>query len=291
MALETWFLLSLGSAFLMALTRIFDKILTRSIHPQLLPAIKKAINGSILLIFSYFVLRFYIPQSYNLWMFVLILALFDILATVLYFMAIKKEEVSKILPYQTSLIILLTFTFSIIFFSETLSLWKVIGALLIAAGAYGVLTDGKIRFPRSSKALILITFGGLLWVAYELTVKAGVSTFPPYLLAIFVYFVGDPFLWGYNLTKNREEIGSLRKKINLKTIFVLLAASFGAAFSALALYFALSMGPASIILPLAHTTPLFLVILSGEILQEKNIGIRFLSSTVIVLGIAFLYLL
>lgn len=291
MALETWFFLSLGSAFLIALTQIFDKILTRTIDPQVLPAIKKAINGSILLLFSYFFLKFYIPTNLNLWYFVIVLAIFSLLATVLYFMAIKRDEVSRILPYQISFIILLTFAFSILLFSESFTPLKGVGAVLIAAGAYGVLTGGEIKLPENTKALWLITIAGIFLVAYELTIKAGVSSFPPYLLAIFVYYAADPLLWGYNIGRNREQIGSLRDKFDLKTTLVLLGGCLGASFSALALYFALSMGPASIVLPLAHTSPLFLVLLSGKILKEKNIESRFLASLSIVAGITLLYLL
>lgn len=290
MFLKSWFLLSVSSAVLIAVAQIFDKLLTREVSPQVIPAVKKIINGLILLsVLS--LLDFPTLTSLMFWKLILLLAFLDLLATLFYFIAIKDEEVSKILPYRTSLIVLLTFVGAILFLSETFTPLKGAGGLLIAIGAYLILSNGKVKYPKSSKGIIIITASGLLYAIYELTVKIGVSKLSPILLAVLVYFISGGFLWIYNIILNRKEIKSLKGAFSLKFVIVLLIACLGASFSLLSLYSALSMGPASIVLPLVHTAPLFLVIFSGKILKEKNTAARFMASTIIVAGMILLYLI
>lgn len=289
MFLKPWFFLSISSALLIAIAQIFDKLLTRNLPTQVIPAVKKIINGLILLLVLFFL---GVPSLTNwlLWKYILLLAVLDFFATLFYFVAIKQEAVSKILPYKTSLVVLITFTGAVILLSEAFTLSKAAGGLLIAVGVYLVLSNGKLKLPEGNKGFVLISMSGLLWAAYELTVKIGVSMAPPILLAILVYFVSGSFFWFYNGIFNRDKVKTLRKSLDLKNTIIFLVACIGASFSLLALYLALSMGPASLVLPLAHTAPLFLVVFSGKILKENNTVIRFLGSATIVIGIILLYL-
>lgn len=287
---ELWFIFALASAVFLALTNIFDKILTKHLHPWTIPAIKKIINGTILILISYSFFQFYFPTQIYFWIFILILTIPGFISTVFYFVAIKKEEISRILPYSASLVTLLSFVFAILFLSESVSIMNAIGALLVSIGVYTTLSEGKLKFPKVTSALILITLAAVLRASYGIIAKIGTSDFPPYLLAIFVFLMGDTFLWGVNLKyKRKEQIKSVKKIFNLKIGLFLLLACFGASLSSLLMYLALKLAPAAKVLPLMRTSILFLVLMSGAILKEKGILIRLIGTALIVVGIFALY--
>lgn len=289
--IKLWFLLALSAAALTALTHIFDKILTTELHPWTIPAIKKIINGIILILVSHFLFQFYFPMKPYFWFFLLILALPEAAATVFYFAGIKGEEISRIIPYQSSLLVVFPFVFALLFLSESVTSINVLGVLLISIGAYVILSDGEFKIPRTTKGLILITLAAFAWAVYGILAKMGTSFFPPYILAIYVFFIGDAFIWGVNLKyKKKEQIISVKKTFNTKTFFILLIACLGASLSSLFTFFALGMAPASKVLPLVKTSPLFLVLMSGTILKERKIFIRLLGSLLLVIGIFILYI-
>ena len=287
--MEVWFLLALGASISIAITHVFDKILTNYVNAQLLPAIKKAINGTILLLVSVFFFSFNIPLSAHFWIFIAILVSLDIFSTLSYFAGIEKGEVSKLICYNDSLLVVLTFLFGVLFLSESVTFFNGVGVFLIALGSYTVLSDGKIVVPDRTQALELITISAFLWAIFNLTVKVAVGSFPPYLLAMLIYFVGDPFLWGYNIKENREEIRNIKETFNLKLVLVLIVACIGSSLTSLMTYFALKIGNASLVLPVVYSSPLFTVILSGRILKEKRIGLRILGASLVVLGIFGVY--
>ena len=288
--IELWFVYALAAALVQAVIQILNKYLTNFIDPRLLPALKRVISGTSLLVISFFIFELFLPLSFNFWIFIGILASIDITAAVIYFKGLKRGEISQLASFQTALLAFFPFLIGITFLSESVSILSGIGVLILSLGAYTVISDGKFSFKDKNRALILIFVASLLWSIYGITAKLAVDSFPPYLLAIFVFYLDDIYVWGYNLESNRKGISGLKKIMNPKLVALVLLAGFCTGLGSLLTFFALKLGKASLALPVVYSSPLYVVLLSGRILKEKNIKIRLLGASMVILGVSMIYM-
>lgn len=288
--MELWFWLALGSSLSFSVSHIMDKVLTDYLSPNLLSAIKKVISGVLVVILSIVFFNLYFPLSMQFWIFILILASVDALGTLLYFRAIKLEDVSKLISFKTVLSVVLPFLIGVLILSESVSFLNGFGVLLLSVGAYVALSEGKLEFPTRTKAVELISLAAIMFTAYGMISKIALGSHPPYILAIFAYFTGGTFLWSYNFKEDKENIHTIKDNLNPKIALLLVAACFGAVFAVLSMFMALKVGKASLVLPIVYSNPIFVVLMSGKFLKEENLGLKIIGSLLIVLGVALVYI-
>lgn len=287
--METWFALAILFAISHSFVSLIDKILLKKkIDPIGLSSFRIATNAAIMFIIA--MLFFNQPLSLN-WTVIIISLLFSISA-VCYFSALKTEDVSKVIPFGESIAILLSFFIPLALLHETVSAYDYLGVFAIATGGYIILTDGKVLLPRMTRGLALIAANAVTISLVGVISKIAVAAIHPVQLTFLMYAFVSLWLAIINLVWNRKkQFETIRFLLdNRKSLLLSLTSSLIATIGYLGVFFALSMGNASEVLPLSRTLPLFVALLGWILLKERHGVQRVLGASAMVAGMYLIYL-
>ncbi len=287
--METWFALAILFAVSHSFVSLIDKILLRKkIDPIGFSSFRLATNAAIMLIVL--MLFFNQPLSMN-WTVIIISVLFSISA-LCYFSALKTEDVSKVIPFGESIVILLSFFIPLVLLHETVSTYDYLGVFAIAIGGYIILTDGKVLLPRMTRGLALIAVNAVSISLVGVISKIAVATIHPVQLTFLMYASVSLWLAIINLAWNRKKQSETIRFLldNRKSLLLSLASSLIATIGYLGVFFALSMGNASEVLPLSRTLPLFVALFGWLLLKERHGAQRVLGALIMVAGMYLVYL-
>lgn len=274
-----------GTIFLGAYDVFVRKILKRGVHDGLLLSINLIGTG----IISFIALSFFgFPEiKSGFWPAFLGSLVLNIISQRIWYRAFKNADASLVSPFKLLIppLVLLT---GFIFLREIPSFFGVLGIFITVIGLWFLLSaedafKGKrfleiIKNPGVSYAL----FGALLWsLSFPLDKKAVISSSALFFGALVFLGIGIVSLIITFALKRSQNISSgiydARKLIFLTVIFY----SIGPFLTYLALKYTLvSYASAA-----KQLTSLWAILLSGQILSEKNIGKKLLAALVMLGGV------
>ena len=197
------------------------------------------------------------------------------------FVAAKYLDAS-VLSTITNISVFIAFVGSLILYSETLSLKKIFGSILIitALALLSIKNKGAIK---SKKGIGFAVFISIMFGFAMMLDKLGTSYFSPSLYNIIVWTVPIIFVWFPGI-----KFSDLKKEIKNTSwgIFVLATLDVMAYFMQLK---ALQETEATRVMPIIQTSTIFTVILGIIILKEKdNVPLKLLSGVMATVGVCFL---
>jgi len=292
--IETWFVYLLLATLFYALSTVLDKeLMILDLSPSETATVKLTLDGTnvflILLIFGKIVL----PSTLNLWFFIALVALFYTIQMATYFYSLKFSDITKAIPFLTASNVAVSFMGGVILFSEAASKINILGGLLIVAGSFVVLSEGKLALPKESETIKYMFLSGVAGAISGLVAKQTTFMFDPLNLALFMYIFVAIYLNFYNFTYNYEKQVKLIKTVfqSKKIVSILYISSFFASIATLLYYSSLSLGEASKVIPILISVYMFFVLFIGEkTFHEKHFIYRMLGSLIMIAGIYAIYL-
>jgi len=279
MLFENWFLLGILSYFSYSLSNVVDKYLMNldyGVRKTLM--FKSLFNGFILLIIGLLFFKINITTNLIFWAF--ILGLLFSSAGLIYYYSLKKKDAQIYVPFTQSTELLLIFFASIVFLKEVVNGYNLIGVLLILLGLYLTLSKKRMKILEVDRILFYMFFAGILIAVYSVLVKFLLSEIEPINLSIAVYFSVFLILFiaGGFIKENKKV------KINFNIWKVGLTSFFGS-MGTLFLFYALSIGNASKIYPIAGIQSVIVFFIAMIFLKEKFSWFRLIGSLFIFAGI------
>ncbi len=254
----SWVIYALLAAFLYSLVSIMDKfIITKWIKNPFVPPIAFGIAGLLASAAVYFFHGFSSLSIFNIGLAVLS-GFFSIAASVVYFKALKIEEVSRVAPmlYLDNLFVI---ALAAIFLGEFFTFQKYTGALLLIFGAV-LIASKKFDF-KPGKALKFVLAAGFIWASSAVAVKYLLSfadfwtIFSYTRIGAFVAVI--PISYFY-----LNEFLATIKKHGKKVVLVMSANELFAVSGIFISTFALTLGPVALVQTLISIQPLFVFVLS-----------------------------
>lgn len=271
-------MLGILAYFFYAISTSIDKyFMKKGHHPNNVNAFKMFFDGIILLIIGFLFLDLNFSFKLIFWSF-LLGGMYAISGN-LYFRSLKLRDARVITPYYQSLIILIVFISSIIFFEESVNFYNIIGISFILIGVYTILSKNGIKIPKLDTAIFLISIAIIIDSIYFLLVKKLLFDFEPINLAITVYFSSALVLFFFMFFSKKQ-----RMSFDIKSSKIIISAFFGAIATFL-IFTALSIGNASKVYPLAGIQSVFLFIIATIFLKEKFQWHKLIGVLIVVLGI------
>ncbi|UCD07890.1 MAG: DMT family transporter [Candidatus Aenigmatarchaeota archaeon] len=282
--MEPWLLLGVLAYLSYAISTSIDKrFMNRGYEPVSIQTFKDFFDCVILLIIG--LLFFSLNFTFELFLWSLLLGFISAISGILYFTSLKLKDIEIVVPYLQSSTILLVFISSIILFSEIINPFNYIGLVLILIGVYAVLAKKGLGLPRLDRAILLISLLVVLTAAYLLLVKSLLFNIEPINLAISVYFSTTIILACYMLIFRRKQKGSF----DIRNSKIAVSAIFGS-MGTLFLFYALSLGFASRVYPVAGLQSVFVFIIASIFLRERFYWHRLAGTIIVFLGILFISL-
>ncbi|TAL47679.1 DMT family transporter [archaeon] len=286
-----WLVLALLYASVGSLAAFLDKVLLNyKINPVSLSSFRLMSNALVALPLI-FLLGFQIPDT-NMLMMILAGSVIYSIAAITYFIALSKDDVSKLIPYRDALVTIISFSLAIILLAESTNMYRIAGTIAIAFGGYFVLTNGRIVLPKASTALLLMGVTSLLTAIFSVFVKVMLSDTTPMAIIFWNYLFTGMILFAFNCSRDRGmQIKTLNRIFSDKKI--LLTSLSASVFAVVAWYFlftALGMNNASQVLPISGVLPMFVAI-EGCLLLKERYGVpRVLATLLVVTGVYALYM-
>lgn len=280
--MELWLVLGILAYVSFAISTSLDKYMM-NVKCDIIQTstFKMFFDGLILLIVGIAFFNLAISQDLILW--ALILGVLYAIGNIIYYKLLKIKDVEEAVPASQSLEILLIFIFSIILFSELVTISNYIGVALILIGVYAVLSKTGLSIPEFNKGFVAILSVVAVNITYWLLVKKILFDVKPIDLAIVMYFSTTIILVIYQLIAKKNIIKDVLKfKSHMPTVIV--AAFFGA-FGTLLIYSALAIGNASRVYPIAGVQSVFIFIIASMFLKEKFYWHRLAGVIAVVFGI------
>lgn len=287
--MKLWLLLGILSYLSYAISTSIDKhIMNKGYDVIKTNTFKAFFDGLILLIigFVFFELKF----TSNLILGSLILGVIFAFSGILYFTALRLRDVAVVMPYAQSSTILLVFISSLIIFNESANIFNFIGAILILFGAYAVLSESTLRFPKLDKVFCLISLMVILDLMYSLLAKKLLFDINPINLAIMMYFSATIILVIFQFIYHSSKRQHQKSLIVCGNLYKIIIAAFFGAMGTFLLYSALSVGDASKVYPIAGLQSVFVFIIAPIFLKERFYWHRLIGTITVFFGIFFISL-
>ncbi len=264
-----WVLFAFGSALFAGITAILAKIGIKNTDSNLATAIRTVV----IMFFSW--LMVFIVGSHttinDIDARTLIFLVLSGLATgaswLFYFKAMQLGDVNKVTPIDKSSTVL-TMILAVIFFSEAVTLWKVIGAIAIAIGTYLMIEKKKVESsaPVYGKWLIYAILSAVFASLTAILGKVGIQGIESNLGTAIRTIVVLMMAWlVVFVTRKQDQLKHIDKK---SWLFIILS-GFATGGSWLFYYRALQDGPASVVVPIDKLSIVITVAFSYFILKEK----------------------
>lgn len=260
------------------------------INERLLLAFNFLFSG--LFISTLFVFFFDFPEiKQDFWLALFMTSILGLFGHWIYYKAFSQEDASIISPTRllTPPIVLITGFFIL---GEKASFWGMIGVLTTIAGLWFLVNpDGK-KFSFAEffkhKGILLGILGALFFAfSFPFDKKAVVTSSALFFSAVYLVIVGLASLIIYALQK-KDFFVHRNLKANWRIIFLMVAVNIAGFFlTAQALNYTLAAYAASV----KRLWSFWAVILSGQLLGEKDIGQRLAATGIMLVGIAITALL
>lgn len=295
--IDAWFLFAMVGYLAYAVSTTIDKsLMNHYYNPLLTNAVKMFFDGFLVLIGGLTIGYFFpsdlfiidVPSDPDTWIAIFVLAFFYALIGVYYFKAVQLSSISKIIPYMQSSITLVTFLLALVLFHEQVSVLNVIGVVLIIVGIFFVLMRKKFGFPIITKGTVMITISIMANISYLLLAKKLVADITPLTLAILMYLCSSLMIFIYVHFHKRQEIALAHYFQKDKFKHILLTSLFGATGTA-SIMFALKLGDASRVYPMAGFNSVAVAIFGMLFFKEKLHFLRILGILYTFLGIYLVY--
>lgn len=292
--LETWFVYLLLATIFYALSTVLDKeLMILDLSPSETVTLKMTLDGANVFLILFLFGKIVLPSTLRLWFFIALVALFYAVQMAMYFYSLKFSDITKAIPVLTASNVVVSFTGGAILFSDAVSKLNVLGGLLIVAGSFVVLSEGKLVLPKEFETIKYMFLSGVAGAISGLVAKQTTFMFDPLNLALFMYMFVALYLNFYNFTYDYEKQVNMIKTVtqNKKIFSILYISSFFAAVGTLLYYSSLSLGEASKVIPILISLYMFFVLFIGEkTFHEKHFIYRMLGSLIMIAGIYAIYL-
>jgi len=200
----------------------------------------------------------------------------------LYFKSLKHNDAGSAIPYIQAFGMLFIFILAIGLLGERPSLINSIGAILLVIGSLLVILKEDSRFTFGKGVLLLCLAAAFEAIYYLLVKRTLVGVHPINLLVPTYFFTALILASVIFFTRAKRLKGAFR--FSGRAGYVLLAAVFGSV-GTLLIYYALSLGDASRVYPLAGVQSLMIFFMGGLFLKEKFKIKRLLGAFVIFAGV------
>lgn len=280
-----YIIFALLSAVFAALTSILAKIGMKNVNSNLATALRCIVVVAFSWLMAFITTD--IPSQFaSLTPRTLVFLILSGLATgaswMCYFHALKIGNVNLVVPIDKSAIVLTMLLSFLIFPGENLTLFKLLCIVLIASGTYLMIEKKRRKPSQAKKSAILYAFLGAVFAALtsilgKIGIEGIASDFGSAIRCVVVLIMAWVIvLFG----KSSRQIGRIGTKSG---IFIILSGMATGA-SWLCYYRALSMGPASVVVPLDKLSILFTCIFSYIFFKEKLTKKSLTGLTLIVTG-------
>ena len=264
--MELWLAIGILGYLFYAISTAIDKYIMNHKYGAIKTnTIKMFFDGIILFIIGLLFFNITITSILIAWS--LILGILYAATGILYFESLELKDVEEVMPFSTASITLLIFIGSIMLLSETANIFNYFGIILTIIGMYLVILKDNLKYPKIDKGFYLMIGMILISVIYSLLVKISLTDIEPINLAITMYFSTTIFLFIYLIFIKKENI-KFNNKFKNHIPKIIISSFFGAT-ATLLIYFALSIGDASKVYPLAGLQSVFIFILATIFLKEK----------------------
>lgn len=277
-----WFFLALLAGLLFAANRLIVRsALIKNVNPLTFGSIHDLLSG--ILLFPIALLNFSLPQSYEIWI-ALILGVFFIFLTDLFtFLSLKNTETSlyQIVGQLRHVVVLFG---AYLLFTEIISPIKIISIILITLGV-GIALMEKLKIKITKGVIYAFLSTIFIALAFLFIKKASIDVAPAFSASLSLMVAG--LLIYLTFIGNRERQIKLLPSENRKKLII---AAFIFAVFELTLFTALSIGEASRVTPVQQSSMIFTLIGGYLFLNERSrILQKVIGSTLIALGIILLY--
>ena len=222
------------------------------------------------------------PTNNIVYLFILLSALAWVGIAIIGNYSYKYTEVSLRAPISQIRIIILLIL-SMLFLSEKLTLNKGIGTLLIFIGLFVLRFKGG-KFDIKNKGIQLTVLTACLVALAAIFDKIALNYTVPEFQGFLIYLIPTVILFFF-LKGRKKKFKSLFKN---QWKVVLFGSFLGAAFTYLSLK-AYALADVSTIFPIIKTSALITVLLGIIFLKEKQILRKIIATTIVLIGIIFIY--
>lgn len=261
--IELWIILTLISAFLWALSSLFDKfILSHELKDPLLAATVSGIVSMPIFVLPALLLKSTILISFNLILITFFAGIFAMIAFYFYLVAVRREEISRVTSFLSITPIFVLF-FAFVFLGERLSSLNYFGIILLVFGSFLISlkknTSSKYRFHQ---AFLILIFASMFYALRDVIMKfasINVSVWS----SMFWLGLGIFFTSIFMFSKHHPHL----KKKSIKGIKHLIFVRIVTSFSLLIFLVAVSLGEVSLVSALAKLQ--ILLVLVGTLILSR----------------------
>ncbi|PIN93993.1 hypothetical protein COU54_00775 [Candidatus Pacearchaeota archaeon CG10_big_fil_rev_8_21_14_0_10_31_24] len=253
--LSLWIIFALLAAFFVALVNIIDRLI---IKEEMKDSKLAVIIGSVSAFVCYLIIGLIYGISFPSWNIVglsLIVGILNVYANVLYYNALKKEEVSRVVPVMATIPIFVLIL-AAIFLGEKFVPLQYLGILFLVIGAFLISFREKLHHIVLSKV-----FGTILFASFLIAIISVISKYvltPENILHILFWFgTGGLICALLVFAKHHPHIRENAKKGIIYLVFGSMLA-VGASFL---LFYSIAHGPVSLVLSLYESKPLFVFLM------------------------------
>lgn len=259
-----WILYAFGSAFFAGLTAVLAKCGIEHTNSHLATALRTIV----VLIFSWIMVGIvgsFDTITHKTFLFLILSGISTGASWLCYFKALQLGNINKVTAVDKTSVVL-TIILSLIFFKESVTVYKILGMIILTAGTY-LMVEKKEDNKQTSNAWLLyvvlsVVFASLTTILGKIGIKniesnlgTAIRTSIVLVMSWIVVFV----------THSEMNMKSIPKK---EYLFIVLS-GLATGGSWLCFYHALQNGPASLVTPIDKLSILFTVLFSYLIFHEK----------------------
>jgi len=283
-------ILALLAAVFAAFTSILAKIGIQKVNSNLATAIRTIVV--LLMAFIIVVVTDQLDAIFDVTSKALIFLILSGITTGLswlcFFKALQIGDVSKVVPIDKSSVVI-TIILSFIILREPVTLFVVIGGVLITIGTFVLIGRAKKKEKVSiSQSYILLAILAAIFAALtSILAKIGIENVDPNVATFIRTIVIILFAWGIVIFQGtQKEI----KNISRKSMLFLILSGAATGLSWLCYFAAIAIGKVSVVAPIDKFSVVITMLLSFMILKEKPTKNTVLGGIIITIGTVFLIL-
>lgn len=262
-----WILYAFGSAFFAGLTAVLAKCGIEHTNSHLATALRTIV----VLIFSWIMVGIVGSFStihtitYKTFIFLILSGISTGASWLCYFRALQLGNINKVTAIDKTSVVL-TIILSFLFFKESVTVYKIIGMIILTAGTY-LMVEKKKDTKQTSNTWLLYAVLSVVFASFTTILgKIGISNIESNL--------GTAIRTSVVLIMSWIVVFVTHSEINMKSIpkkeYLYIALSgLATGGSWLCFYHALQIGPASLVTPIDKLSILFTVLFSYLIFHEK----------------------
>jgi len=243
----SWIYFVILATFTWSVTSVMDKFLVdKRVDQPLVLAIFVRITSTIPLLLLVFFVGFSLPPAeFTGW--ILLASGFAAIGNIVFYKAIHIEEVSRVLPLFQFIPVFVLFI-SFIFIGEVLGFFDYMGFLILIIGGLIISSKRLSRLLRVEKVFWWVLVGSLSYAASYVILKYVLSNVEYWNTFILLWAVQTVLLFSLlGMGRIRRQAKSYLKKIDRKDKAVILADSFTSIGAFIFNYYAISLGPVTLV--------------------------------------------